>query len=65
MMIPKFTMTFWKAVAVVILAAGAVATIVRFGMGLGASTNLTDLRLPRSSTSSISRGSSLSFVPRS
>ena len=42
MMIPKFTMTFWKAVAVVILAAGAVATIVRFGMGLGASTNLTD-----------------------
>lgn len=38
--LPKIT--FWKAVAALIFAGGLYATIVRFGMGLGASTNLTD-----------------------
>jgi Ni/Fe-hydrogenase subunit HybB-like protein len=36
------TITFWKAVAGIILAAGAYATYVRFVHGLGASTNLSD-----------------------
>ncbi len=34
--------TFWKAVAAVILAAGAYSTFVRFTGGLGRSTNLND-----------------------
>ncbi|MBW7888814.1 MAG: Ni/Fe-hydrogenase cytochrome b subunit [Bacteroidetes bacterium] len=34
--------TFWKAVAALLLAIGAVATVVRFGLGLGAATNLND-----------------------
>jgi Ni/Fe-hydrogenase subunit HybB-like protein len=34
--------TFWKAVAAIILAAGAYSTYVRFTAGLGASTHLTD-----------------------
>jgi Ni/Fe-hydrogenase subunit HybB-like protein len=34
--------TFWKVVAAVFLLGGFVATIIRFGWGLGASTNLTD-----------------------
>jgi Ni/Fe-hydrogenase subunit HybB-like protein len=37
---PKFT--FWRAVLVLILAAGAYSTYVRFFHGLGASTNLSD-----------------------
>lgn len=39
--IPRFT--FWKAVAALFLLAGGIATIIRFGWGLGASTNLTDM----------------------
>jgi len=35
-------LTHWKAVAAVILAAGAYSTFVRFTQGLGASTNLSD-----------------------
>jgi Ni/Fe-hydrogenase subunit HybB-like protein len=38
----KFKFTFWKAVLIVLLAAGAYATFVRFFYGLGASTNLND-----------------------
>ncbi len=34
--------TFWKVVGVIIVAAGLYATYVRFGEGLGASTNLSD-----------------------
>ena len=34
--------TFWKVVAALLLLLGAVATIVRFTMGLGAATNLSD-----------------------
>ena len=37
-----FNFTFWKAVMVVVLLAGAYATVLRFTRGLGASTNLTD-----------------------
>ncbi len=36
------TLTFWKSVAIVILLAGAYATVVRFVGGLGAATNLSD-----------------------
>lgn len=39
--LPKIT--FWKAVAAIIFALGLYATIVRFAMGLGASTNLSDI----------------------
>jgi len=39
--LPKIT--FWKAIAALIFAGGLYATIVRFGFGLGASTNLTDI----------------------
>ena len=42
MSIPKFRFTFWKAVFLVIMAAGVYATWVRFRHGLGASTNLSD-----------------------
>lgn len=40
MRLPKIT--FWKALFVVILIAGAYATWIRFRYGLGASTNLSD-----------------------
>jgi len=39
---PKVRFTFWKAVFLVIMAAGVHATWVRFRHGLGASTNLSD-----------------------
>jgi len=42
MTLPKFRFTFWKAVFLVIMAAGVYATYVRFAKGLGASTNLSD-----------------------
>jgi Ni/Fe-hydrogenase subunit HybB-like protein len=42
MTVPKFRFTFWKAVFLAIMAAGAYATYVRFAYGLGASTNLSD-----------------------
>ncbi|HEX8896168.1 MAG TPA: Ni/Fe-hydrogenase cytochrome b subunit [Terriglobales bacterium] len=38
----KFRFTFWKAVFLLIMAAGVYATWVRFRYGLGASTNLSD-----------------------
>jgi len=38
----KFKFTFWKAILVVLILAGAYATFVRFVYGLGASTNLND-----------------------
>jgi Ni/Fe-hydrogenase subunit HybB-like protein len=38
--LPK--LTFWRAVGLVILAFGAVATYIRFAKGLGAATNLSD-----------------------
>ena len=34
--------TFWKVVAVIIIAAGLYSTFIRFTQGLGASTNLSD-----------------------
>lgn len=34
--------TFWKATAGLFLLGGLVTTVIRFGWGLGASTNLTD-----------------------
>ena len=37
--LPKFT--FWRAVLVVILAAGFYSTLLRFTKGLGAATHLT------------------------
>lgn len=37
-----FKVTFWKVVLLLIWLAGLVATIVRFGGGLGAATNLSD-----------------------
>ncbi len=33
---------FWKVLFWLVIAAGAAATVIRFGMGLGASTNLSD-----------------------
>ena len=42
MTVPKFRFTFWKAIFLFIMAAGAYATWVRFRYGLGASTNLSD-----------------------
>src|SRR5919206_1516383 len=38
----KLKFTFWKAVLSVLLLAAAYATLLRFGRGLGASTNLND-----------------------
>ncbi len=38
----RFAFSFWKIMAGIILAAGLVSTVVRFTMGLGASTNLSD-----------------------
>ncbi len=40
MTLPK--LTFWRAVVVIILAAGFYATVLRFTRGLGASTHLSD-----------------------
>jgi Ni/Fe-hydrogenase subunit HybB-like protein len=40
--IPKMRFTFWKAVFLVIMAAGVYCTYLRFFHGLGASTNLSD-----------------------
>jgi Ni/Fe-hydrogenase subunit HybB-like protein len=38
----SFKFTFWKAVLALVLAAGTVATVLRFTQGLGASTRLSD-----------------------
>src|SRR6201986_2352995 len=38
----KMKLTFWKLVFVALVAAGFYATILRFGEGLGRSTNLSD-----------------------
>ena len=43
MNIAKQRITFWKITAAVFLLGGLAATIVRFGWGLGAATNLTDI----------------------
>ncbi len=40
--IPKMRFTFWKAVFLLIMAAGVYCTYIRFAYGLGASTNLSD-----------------------
>ncbi len=40
--LPKMRFTFWKAVFLVIMAAGVYCTYLRFFHGLGASTNLSD-----------------------
>ena len=40
--IPKMRFTFWKAVFLLIMAAGVYCTYLRFFQGLGASTNLSD-----------------------
>jgi Ni/Fe-hydrogenase subunit HybB-like protein len=37
-----FRITFWKVVGVVLMAAGLVAVVQRFALGLGATTNLRD-----------------------
>lgn len=42
MKIGQINMTFWKAIAALLIGAAAVSTVVRFGWGLGASTNLSD-----------------------
>lgn len=39
---PPGAFTFWRAVFVLLVAAFAVATVLRFGLGLGAVTNLSD-----------------------
>lgn len=41
-MLRGYRPTFWQIVFALIMLAGAYATIVRFGLGLGASTNLSD-----------------------
>ncbi len=38
----KIKFTFWKAVFLVLMVAGAYATVIRFAEGLGPSTNLSD-----------------------
>jgi Ni/Fe-hydrogenase subunit HybB-like protein len=38
----KFKFTFWKAVLLALMLGGLYATVLRFGRGLGASTNLND-----------------------
>lgn len=38
----KIKLTFWKIVAAIIFVLGLYATIIRFAVGLGAATNLTD-----------------------
>jgi len=42
MTVPRIRFTFWKAIFLLIMAAGVYATWVRFRHGLGASTNLSD-----------------------
>ena len=42
MTVPKYHFTFWKAIFLLIMAAGVYATWLRFARGLGASTNLSD-----------------------
>ena len=42
MTVPRIRFTFWKAVFVVIMIAGAYVTYLRFFHGLGAATNLSD-----------------------
>ena len=42
MTVPRIRFTFWKAVFLVIMAAGIYCTFIRFFRGLGASTNLND-----------------------
>src|SRR5579872_3070187 len=42
MTVPRMRFTFWKAVFLVIMAAGIYCTFIRFFRGLGASTNLSD-----------------------
>ena len=42
MTVPRIRFTFWKAVFLVIMAAGVYCTFLRFFRGLGASTNLSD-----------------------
>ena len=37
-----FKLTFWKAVAIVLMATGFAAAIERYALGLGATTNLKD-----------------------
>ena len=37
-----FKLTFWKAVAIVLMATGLAAAVERFALGLGATTNLKD-----------------------
>ena len=37
-----FKFTFWKAILAIVLVAGAIATVLRFTEGLGATTNLSD-----------------------
>jgi Ni/Fe-hydrogenase subunit HybB-like protein len=37
-----FRLTFWKAVAIVLMATGLAAAVERFALGLGATTNLKD-----------------------
>ncbi len=38
----KARLTFWSAIFWLVIATGVVATVIRFGWGLGASTNLSD-----------------------
>lgn len=38
----NFKLTFWKSVAIVFIALGAIAAIERYSMGLGATTHLVD-----------------------
>jgi len=38
----RFKFTFWKAVLAIVLLAGAIATVLRFTEGLGATTHLSD-----------------------
>jgi Ni/Fe-hydrogenase subunit HybB-like protein len=38
----RFKFTFWKAVLAIVLLAGAIATVLRFVEGLGATTHLSD-----------------------
>lgn len=37
-----FKLTFWKAVAIILIAAGLYSVVFRFSQGLGAATNLSD-----------------------
>ena len=51
-----FRLTFWKAVAIVLMATGLAAAVDRFAVGLGAATNLKDtLYFARINSKSVSR----------